>query len=491
MRTKQLVQATIDAAIFAAAVVCTHLAQSFDRPITAVLLFLTGVILIAVRSGLPHAIAAAVTASVVYNFFLSEPAFEFGIMTADQALPLIAFNLAALLSGFLVGRLKSSANRAHQAQVETAFLLTLSDRLQSALRVEDVEHIVRSILPKRGVLAVELFVERKGDYVRPITGESVTEDLRRLIDGVAPDHVQQKTELIELKGARGSVGFVKFHLATDPADRVNLPNLESVTALLAVATERCILLEEVAEAKIAARSEALKDAILSSVSHDLRTPLTVIETAAGALTSDQVTLPELERTNLLVSILEQCRQLDRYTSELLDVGRIQAGLPQTRKEVVDLAEIVQLSARRATMAKPAYPIEREVPRIPVLVNANAVMLEQAILNVLDNALKFGGKEGSVTVCLRTTSAAPVNSIEGLGPGLADKDRSRAFERFGKVDTTGDRGGTGLGLFVAKGFLDTFGGSIEFAPSSERCRGTCVIIRLPLADTATAAGAAVE
>lgn len=119
----------LDCGLFFAATAGTHLAQVADRPITAVLVYLVGVILVAVHSGVYAALIAAFAASFVYNFLLSEPVFEFGVTTVDEAVPLIAFNVTALITGTLVGRLRDTANEAARAQSETAFLLTISDRL--------------------------------------------------------------------------------------------------------------------------------------------------------------------------------------------------------------------------------------------------------------------------------------------------------------------------------------------------------------------------
>ncbi len=474
----------IDIAILLVATAATYFAQSLERPITAVLIYLTGVILIAVRSGLQRGLLGAIAASIAYNFFLSAPVFEFGVTTADEAVPLLAFNVTALVAGTVVGRLRDSATRARSAQAETAFLLTVSDRLQRALKVEEVEHAIRSILPTQGVTSVKLFMARGDIYVRPSTGEIETDRLKPLVEETGGDSGTRRSVVVELEGARGSLGIVRFELAPRAGSKFALPDLQSIAALPALALERCLLLEEVAEAQINARSEALKDALLSSVSHDLRTPITVIEAAAGALASTQISLPEAERTTLLETIVDQCHRLDRYTSELLDVGRIQAGIPQASLRTVDFAEIVQLAARHATNLYPALALDRRVPGDPVLVMANGAMLEQAIFNVLDNAQKFAGTDGPVTLHLERDGRAAILSIADRGPGIPPDYRRRVFDRFFKHEGHSSRRGTGLGLFIAKGFVDAFGGTIEIVSPLEEGGGTRVTITLPLADDPT-------
>ena len=480
MKHKATANIALDAAILLAATAATYFAQSLDRPITAVLTYLTGVILIAVRSGLRRGLLGAVLASCAYNFFLSEPVYQFGVTTADEAVPLLAFNVTAVVAGIIVGRLRDSATRARSAQAETAFLLTVSDRLQRALKVEEVENAIRSILPTQGVTSVKIFMTRGEIYVRPSTGEVEADRLKPLVEDSGRTTGSRQSVVVELVGARGSLGIVKFQLAPDAEQRVALPNLQSIAALLALALERCKLLEEVADAQVASRSEALKDALLSSVSHDLRTPITVIEAAAGALASKQISLPEAERATLLETILEQCHRLDRYTSELLDVGRIQAGIPAASLQTIDLTEVAQMASRHALNLYPALDLNRRLPARPALVIANGAMLEQAVFNLLDNAQKFGGTEGPVDLSLETGPETAILSVTDRGPGVPADYSRRVFERFFKHDGQSDRRGTGLGLFIAKGFVEAFSGSIEIDSPCGATGGTRVTITLPLA-----------
>lgn len=483
MKTRLLASFTIDVIIFLAAAGGTYLAQSLERPITAVLAFLTGVIMIAVRSGLYRALIAAIFASIVYNFLLNEPFYQFGLTTADQAVPLVAFNVSALVAGILVGRLKDSASKARLAQQETAFLLTVSDRLQSALRVEDIETAIRGILPTQGVESADIYLAKGNAYVRPATGEVEFDHLKPLVGDLNRSDPQERSFFLELEGARGTLGIVKFMIAGNESGRAILPNLQSIAALLALATERCLLLGELAEAQAMARSEALKDALLSSVSHDLRTPVTVIQAAAGALTSPRVTLAQDEQKSLLESIVNQCMRLDRYTSELLDVGRIQAGISRSEFESLDLAEIVQLAINQAKNSHPSVRIERDLGIRNVFVSANAAMLEQAVFNIIHNAQKFGGESGPIEVSVGIEGERAFVSVTDHGPGISERDKPRIFKRFFKGDRQGERGGIGLGLFIAKGFVEAFSGTIGVVSPTESGPGTRFKITLPLAPMA--------
>ncbi|TIX51665.1 ATP-binding protein [Alteraurantiacibacter aquimixticola] len=489
MNSRTLVRAALDCLIFLVAVTGTYLAQQADRPITAVLIFLTGVILIAFRSGLASALAAAIAASFVYNFFLSEPTFRFGITSADEAVPLLAFNIAAILAGALIGRLKDSAQKAHTAQSETAFLLTVSDRLQSAVKLKDVELAIRGIIPRQGVKSVHIFLAKGKAYVQPSTGEVEFDQLKPFMDDAEQERETGKPVFMELAGARGTLGLVKFLLVDMTPDRSMMSNLKSIAALLALAVERCLLLEEAAEAKAAARSETLKDALLSSVSHDLRTPVTVIQAAAGALRSTEVSLPDQERQKFLNSILEQCARLDRYTAELLDVGRIQSGITEDQLEIIDLNEIVLLAMKHAQAVHPSLKLERNIPSKAAFVRANGAMLEQAIYNVIDNAQKYGGQNGPVRVEMTSKEARVTLNITDSGPGIFEHERPYVFTRFFKGGKESSKSGMGLGLFIAKGFVEAFSGTISMESPLETGNGARVTIELPLAQSPDAAAAA--
>jgi two-component system sensor histidine kinase KdpD len=481
VRRRIVLNASIDVSIFILAIAGTYTAQLGDRPITAVLVFLSGVIAIAFRSGLINGVVAAFAASVIYNFFLSEPTFRFGITTADEAMPLLAFNVAALLAAAMVGRLKDSAQKAYIAQSETAFLLTVSDRLQSAVKVDEVEAAIRGIVPHEGVSAVEIFLSRGNVYYRPSTGEVDIDRLQTLLE-TATDiwpAGSGKSVIVELNGARGSMGIAKFKLAGDALDRADQKNLQSIASMLALAVERCLLLEEVMEARALARTEALKDALLSSVSHDLRTPLTVIKAAAGALNSSEVDLPEKERERLLSSILEHCGRLDRYTAELLDVGMIQSGIQANALEVVDPAEIVQLAINQAKSVYPGIKIQRDISREQHFIRANPGMLQQAIYNVIDNAQKFGGEAGPVEVALGFADEEAMITVADRGPGIFEQERASVFTRFYKGSGNTNKAGLGLGLFIAKGFVEAFSGTITVESPVANGRGSRFQLRLPL------------
>lgn len=477
---EKAVRAILDIGLFAGAAILTYMAQSADRPITAVLIFLTGVIAIAVHSGLRNALIAAIAASLFYNFFLTGPGLGFRITSSDELVPLVAFNISAVIAGILVGRLKDAARRADIANTENAFLLSVSDRLQRAISVSQIESELRMVLPARNVSGVEIYLCIDGRYERPVTGE-ILDPATIARAGDSRSGGAARNLCFSLEGPQGELGVARF-IASDgySADTgATVSSLGSMVSILALAVDRCVLLEKVADSQASQRGEELKDAILSSISHDLRTPLTAIETAASALIASQVNLSQSDREVLVHSIIEQCHRLDRYTCELLDIGKIQSGISQSQLESVELSEIVQTAIKHALTTFPKVQFDRSISARPVFVTANAVMLEQAIFNVIENACKFGGEKGPVSVELRPHGAQALIRITDAGPGIAKADRTRIFDRFFRSDTTRARRGSGLGLYIARGFVEAFSGTIAVEHSSAS-DGATIAITLPLA-----------
>lgn len=483
--SETLVEAAKNLAIFILATAGTYIAQGFDRPITAVLIFLMGVIAIGARSGVYMGVAAALTASFVFNFFLSEPVFTFGVSTADEIVPLIAFNASAIAAGALAGRLADSARHARAAEARSRFLLQVSGRLQQAITVGDVVDVTRQLLPLERLVDLEIYLHRDGVLQR--AGSVPQDRASTALTALLPDDVAMLDQPVfqahVLNISNGEHGIVKFFVAPRQSGDGELPDLQALANLLALAVDRCLLLERAAEATAAQRSEELKSAILSSVSHDLRTPLTAIEAAATSLRSYRAELSADQKDAMLDTISEQCRRLNRYTANLLDMGRIQSGIPKNLLSDVDLVEILGVVLNSIRQIFPDRAIVKNLPASAATVRANPAMLEQVIFNVTENALLHGMSDEPVVITVTKGESTLFMEIADAGPGIAPADRQHIFERFYRATDRGQRQGSGLGLYIAKGFIDAFGGSISARSAHKDGKGTRMIIELPLARAA--------
>lgn len=463
----------LDLAIFAVATAGTWFAQVWDRPRTAVLVYVVGVLIIGGRSGLARGLAAGILASLIYNFFLSEPLFRFGVTSSDELIPLVVFNVSAVLSGAMAGRLKDSVSLARVAEARNAHLLGLSDELQRAIQVGDVLRISRAGLPFEQVVDLDIFLLREG-LLYPADGNGPPLSAADLLNG----ETRGSSTACALTGATGQIGFVRF-LFDGGAAQASTPDLQGIANILGLAVDRCLLLDRLSETEAQRKSEELKAAILSSVSHDLRTPLTAIEAAATSLRSFDQRLAPKDRADMLATISEQCRKLNRYTANLLDMGRIQAGISSFLFVEVDVVEILGVVLGSLREAYPGQEINKQITVDSALVRANPAMLEQVIFNLVENAILHGASDRPVFLVLTRVGEACVLEIVDFGPGITADEQPLVFEKFYRSRSTQHRDGTGLGLHIANGFVEAFGGSIAIVSPHFKQRGTKIVVEMPL------------
>ena len=468
-----------DAAILGVATLGTIVALDLDRPRTAVLVYVLGVMFVGARAGLQRGVLAALIASFIYNFFLSEPVFTLGVTSFDEMVPLLAFNVCAVVSGGLAGRLNDRARAARRAEAKNALLLRLSDQLQQAIDPSDVSRIARESLLGQGVDDFRIYLHHDGKLVEAEDRTRPVEEMQDLLAGDAGGRGNQAVKALDLEGSDGSLGIVRFIFSRQGRDREDAPDLQAVTNLLALALDRCILLEKLSESRVAQRSEELKNALLSSVSHDLRTPLTAIETAATSLRTFRHTLSPKQEEEMLATITDQCAKLNRYTANLLDMGRIQAGISNSQLENVELVEILGVALGSIRKRFAGQEICKEVPVPSAVVKANAAMLEQAIFNIMENAVVHGGRGKPILVRLTMDSGCCFLEITDSGPGISPAEQSRVFERFYRGRRLEHREGSGLGLHIAKGFIEAFGGTIDIQSPVVENAGTTATVTLPL------------
>jgi two-component system sensor histidine kinase KdpD len=249
--------------------------------------------------------------------------------------------------------------------------------------------------------------------------------------------------------------------------------------LLALALLRCILAEQLTQADVIRRSEQFKTTLLSSVSHDLRTPLASIAASASSLASLRSELDEETKIDLLATIQEQCDRLDRLTGNLLSLGRIEGGLAVDEMPVVDAVEVLGMALSRARKLSSAHDFERDFQIASATVRADEPLLEQVFFNVLQNATVHA-PAGPVRVSAAVNGKALIVSIEDDGPGIPFDIRERVFDRFYQAnDRRKARSGSGLGLPIAKGFAEIIGGTITAGRAMPPLRGARIEIALPV------------
>jgi two-component system sensor histidine kinase KdpD len=251
----------------------------------------------------------------------------------------------------------------------------------------------------------------------------------------------------------------------------------------AIALEQERLFREEQEAALARESDRLKSALLSSVSHDLRTPLAGIKAAASSLLQTDVEWGEEDRRAFVADIDAEADRLTRLVSNLLDLSRIEAGAIVPNRDWEDLKELFQRVERRLQPQFAAHPIDLEIPDTLPPVRLDAVHMEQVLTNLIENAAKYSSDGLPITVGACVASAADGAcelrlSVSDRGPGIAPSEQARIFDAFYRVAGSGRRtDGTGMGLAIVKGLVEANGGRLEVR--SELGRGSTFFVVLPL------------
>ena len=257
--------------------------------------------------------------------------------------------------------------------------------------------------------------------------------------------------------------------------------LAAIIEQTAIALDRALLVNEAVKAAALQENENIRDALLASLSHDLRTPLASITGAVTALQElgDQMSL--IQRGELLNSIEQEAHRLSRFVNNLLDMSRIESGAIKVKRDWVDVSDVIRSAMERSRKSFPDFHVTVSLENGLPFMRGDAHLLEQVIFNLLDNAHKYGLESGA-SIHARSENDQLIISVTDEGPGIKPGDLDRIFEKFfrgGRTD--GRRAGTGLGLSICKGLVEAMGGSIMAQSPAIRRRGTRIILRFPSAD----------
>jgi len=468
-------------AAFMAAAVGSAVAQNAERPITAAIVFLLGVTIAGALEGVWGGLIAALAASVAYNVFLIEPTFRFSLATIEDYVPIIAFNVSAAASGLVTGRLRDKARAAEQATQRVSSLLELSQMLQAAVSLPNVSNAVQAYVGAAGNVELHVASGRTLESIEPAPRHAA---LAATVFAGGRTAIREKRRLASLLfSAEAAFGVLVLEWAEGAERDLHDEDLGALVNLVSIAAERCLLLRRLAEAELVRKSEEFKTALLSSVSHDMRTPLSAISASASSLSQYGASLDDAAKADMLNTIQEQCGRLNRYTTNLLSLGRLQAGLDRDRFTPCDALEVLGSAIAHARGLGSGHEIVKKIAPSEVLVKADPVMLEQVFYNVLENSVRYSDPGTPITVSAAVRRARLLVSIRDVGRGIPVGEFARVFERFYRAGEPVSGEGSGLGLAIAKGFTEAFGGRIWAGVPEDSAGGTIVTIELPLAGEA--------
>ncbi len=462
------------------------------------LVYLTGVVFIATRFGLVPSLYTAILSFLCYNFFFTEPYYTLNVFEEPDLLTITFFLAIAVLVGNLAARLKRQVEVMRQTARRTQNLFDFSRKIAGAASLDDVlwaaVHHVASTLECRSMVVMP-----KAEGGLGIAAAYPPEDQLTPNDWGAADwawaHGQRagwgsdtlpgaSWLFLPLETQRGKAGLIS--ISFDSQNRTLSPEqvhlLEALASQVAVAIERTKLAEDIEEARLVSETERLRSSLLTSISHDLRTPLASIIGSASSLRSFGSELDAAQRAELLGTIQEEAERLNRFIANLLDMTRLELGAIEPHIEVVDFADVVGSALRRAAKVLAQHDVEIDIaPQLPML-RLDPVLFEQVLFNLLDNAAKYAPVGSKITLRARAFDDKVRIEVMDEGEGIPHENLEHIFDKFYRVLAADRvRAGTGLGLAISRGFIEALGGTISAGNRTDR-PGALFSIVLPASGT---------
>lgn len=417
------------------------------------LFFIAALLCIGALLGQNAALYGAVLAFACYKYFLVPPVHSFA-MHAPDILAFTVFLLVGLSVGGLAGRLSDRAHAATERSWELARLLNASKDLSAAITPEDAAARTLAHL----------------DRISPGAHLTLHEPAQ------APESIGG--DAIALGATRGALGVVQFGSALSPKRRALAEGLAEIAA---IAMERAALLQEITQARVISEREGLRTAMLSSLSHDLRTPIATILASSSTLADAASRLGPAQKQDIALAIQEEAQRLNRYIDNLIEMTRLQSGAINLRKSLFDPRDILDATLDRNKARCAGRALVKDYARGLPLINADPVLLEQALNNVLDNALNYTPASARIIIGAASNAGGVELVIEDDGPGIPADEQPLIFERFFRGKNSGGAvNGVGLGLSVTRGIAEAFDGAITIVSPVRDGRGTRISLTFPAA-----------
>jgi two-component system, OmpR family, sensor histidine kinase KdpD len=439
-------------------------------------------VLAATRAGLAASLAAALVSALVFNFFFTRPYQSFRIEQDESVAAFAVYLVVAAVVALVVNRARTAQLLAARRAAYASLLGSLSTQAMHGVRLEptlrSALHELVRVLPLRGVairadLPTGTFVASAGD------GDAASETAENLVrpQGPLPTVVSMRQPTGTVATPIAASDEVFGFLVADPGgvelDRDRQSVVESFAGIVALAAARARLDQESARRRALEETDRLRTSLVQSVSHDLRTPLTAIRSAAGALR--QTEDPAL-RDELLTDIEQHADRLTRLVSDMLDHSRVEAGALRPQRIRMPVDELVWGAVEAAALPESTRIDVRVADDLPP-VDVDETMLRQVVVNLLNNAAEHSDGSRAVEVEARALPAWIELRVIDHGPGIPEAERRRVFEPYLRLRPEGSRpAGSGLGLSIGRGFVEAHGGTIriETTPGG----GATVVVTLP-------------
>jgi len=456
-----------------------------------VMIYLLGILVVATRFGRGPSLLASILSVAAFDFIFVPPYFTFVVSDFRHVGTFSVLLLVGLVIGNLTERIRAQARQARAREQRTQALFHMGQELASstgstALAATAAQEVSLHFQSPSVVLLPDASGRLEPPTHPPAfpLGEQEREVAQWVFNhgeaaglGMAtlPD---ARATYLPLKGARGSLGVlgVRPHSPTQWLEADQRQLLEAFATQTALALERSLLAEQSTAERQRTDQERLRNALLSSISHDLRTPLGVI-TGAVSTALETPDISDATRRDLLASAQEEAQRLHRLVSNLLDITRLEAGALDLRTEWIPMEEVVGAALNRRELGLEAARIRTHLPEDLPMIAMDPVLMEQVLVNLIDNALKYSPPASPVVIKAWAAGKSLTLSVADQGPGLAPGEEARIFEKLVRGEAGGNRPGAGLGLAICKGIVAAHGGQIQAVNHPQG--GAQFLISLPL------------
>lgn len=462
------------------------------------MVYLPAVLVCSVLYGRSLGIAGALLSFLTFNVLFIDPRFRFSFEPVSDTLTLAVFLAVALLTGTLAGRVRDQARETAARASTMTVLFNASRALGTSSSREALADILAAEVAHVAHGEVHVFL-RSGEAIGWAASATVRGSMVPGADiaALAERAWTQIGGTQPVAGATPSIDRFAIHplgtirrptgllLCERSESRTSVAEEQTISILCelgTIALERADLMEEMTRTQVLAETDRLRTALLSSISHDFRTPLSGILATVTALIDQGERFSRETAAELLADIRDQAERANRYVANLLDMIKLEAGAIKVKLEPTDVTDIISAAARRCRRRGNPRDWLRAAPTESCLVEADPVLLEQVLHNVLDNALQYSvpaaGGDGGVAISLHASLHIAEIVIADSGPGIPAPDLERVFDKFYRVSgPQGGAQGTGLGLSISRGLIEAMGGTVQARSPVRGDRGTAIHICL--------------
>ena len=478
--------------------VCTALAWVLFPylPLTnLMMLYLLTVVAIASFLGRGPSIVASLLSIAALAFFFVPPYFSFAVLNTEYAVTLGVMLGVSMLISQLAGRIRYQADKARQQERQTAVLYEMSRTLPAMLSLDDmlneaVMQIARMFDSRVSVLLAdpkkELLLRAGQDFADDYGREMLVARWvfrHGHLAGLGTQTLPQAKGLyLPLRASHRVIGVLRLEPSQSQGllDGDSLRFLEALGSQVSLAIERENLSRQAQEVRVQIEAERMRSALLSSVSHDLRTPLTVISGAASSLVEGETDFDDQTRRELTQAIYEEAYRLERLVNNLLEMSRLQAGEIKLLKEWEPLEEVIGTALAQLEPHLKDHPVNIDLPADLPLVQMDPMLMERVFTNLLENAVKYTPAATPIHIAAQVEGEHLQVEVADRGPGLPLGEEERVFEKFYQA-ARGPLRGAGLGLTICRSIVEAHGGKIWAA--NRPAGGAAFIFTLPLAPAA--------